>query len=246
MTGALTCDRLVLDVDQVLLDTRPSFYEAMRLVAAERGVFVSDTDIATFKAAGGYNDDWELCRAAVAIGRWRQRTGDGRALVDLVGPGGVSAVIAWADDPGDLAARCQELYWSLVAHERVWVDVARLVRIQEAGVRVAACTGRNRAELDAAERRLGFRFDAAITSDVARKPDAAALLPLLAGACDAWFVGDSVDDARCAAAARSRGASVRFCACVEQQDDPAPSPHDALTIGVDAFLSRIVAGLEAG
>lgn len=68
---------LVLDVDGVLLDPRPSFYAAAREVSAwaaaralgrSPGPLVTDDEIAAFKSIGGWNDDFELaCGCAWAL-----------------------------------------------------------------------------------------------------------------------------------------------------------------------------------
>jgi phosphoglycolate phosphatase-like HAD superfamily hydrolase len=66
---AKRADLLVLDIDGVLLDPRPSFYEAARRTsswAAEEilgrspGPAVTDDEVAAFKAVGGWNDDFDL------------------------------------------------------------------------------------------------------------------------------------------------------------------------------------------
>lgn len=60
---------LVLDIDGVLVDPRPSFYTAAReaswwaatnTLGREAGRPVNEAEIAAFKAAGGWNDDFEL------------------------------------------------------------------------------------------------------------------------------------------------------------------------------------------
>lgn len=60
---------LVLDVDGVLLDPRPSFYAAARETASwaaaralgrDAGASTTDRDIEAFKAVGGWNDDFDL------------------------------------------------------------------------------------------------------------------------------------------------------------------------------------------
>jgi phosphoglycolate phosphatase-like HAD superfamily hydrolase len=238
-------ERLVLDVDQVLLDTRPSFYVAARLAAEEVGGTLTEDELATFKAAGGFNDDWHMARAAAAIGRWRRRTGREDPLHSLLRDGeGLSGVLAWADDPGDLTARCRDLYAALAAHEVVWVDVDLLRAIQAEGVALSLCTGRNREQAQDALARLGIEVVAARTMEDGLKPDPAVLLPLLDGARAAWFCGDSVDDQRCAAAARPRTAArLGFCRVLEPLPGAVPAPvtgADAVSVGVDPFLRRFL------
>ena len=70
---------VVLDVDGVLLDARPSYHavaeEAARraivpLVGEERAraaEFDRVREVPAFKAAGGFNDDWEMSRAIALL-----------------------------------------------------------------------------------------------------------------------------------------------------------------------------------
>jgi phosphoglycolate phosphatase-like HAD superfamily hydrolase len=70
---------VVLDVDGVLLDARPS-YHAVAEEAARRAIvpllgeslaraapFDRDREIAAFKGTGGFNDDWEMSRAIALL-----------------------------------------------------------------------------------------------------------------------------------------------------------------------------------
>ena len=177
---------VVFDVDGVLLDVRPSFYAIIKRMSG-----CTDADIALFKAAGGYNDDWELARAAFAWVRAHRPMpipdGGWRTMVNRCG-----------NDPGDLAPRCRHMYMGgLWQDEQPLVDTERLVRLSTVA-NIAACTGRDRPELTLAEQRLGFRFPAWTTSEDVRKPDPQALLRLCPGGD---FFGDTEDDRRCAAAA---------------------------------------------
>jgi HAD superfamily phosphatase len=70
---------LILDIDGVLLDARPSYHavaeEAARRAVAEvlgeaaaRSVpFERAAEVPAFKAAGGFNDDWEMSRAIALL-----------------------------------------------------------------------------------------------------------------------------------------------------------------------------------
>ena len=182
---------IVFDIDGVLLDVRPSFY---RVVQELSGATL--TDIGRFKANGGFNDDWELTRAATAwikAGRpelFGQVDG-WRAVIDRCG-----------NDPGDLSAQCHALY-----SEHYWKDEKPLVtsaqlRSLSKRFAVRACTGRSRWELDRAEELLGFTFPLATTSEIVRKPNPQALLRLLPGnATEVWMLGDTEDDRRTVEAA---------------------------------------------
>ena len=93
---------VILDVDGVLLDARPS-YHAVAEEAARRAIvplvgeghargapFDRDVEIAAFKNAGGFNDDWEMSRAIALLLylRARQEAPDlGRFLAEAGGHG---------------------------------------------------------------------------------------------------------------------------------------------------------------
>ncbi len=101
LTAARGSKLLVLDVDGVLLDARPSFYEAAREVASwaaaralghAPGPPVTDEEILAFKNAGGWNDDFDLAcgiawaqiiRAALGtpIGETARNNGGGLAVL---------------------------------------------------------------------------------------------------------------------------------------------------------------------
>ena len=177
---------VVFDIDGVLLDVRPSFYAIISEVSG-----ATFADIRRFKDAGGFNDDWELARAACA---W---IAAGRPL-PLPAPGWRAVVAACGHDPGDVSAMCREMY-----HGGKWrdemplLDTSRLSRLASV-TQVFACTGRDAAELALAETRLDFRFSGATTAEVVRKPDPLALLRL---APHGHYFGDTEDDRACAAAA---------------------------------------------
>ena len=103
MSSSLRAVRgVILDVDGVLLDARPS-YHAVAEEAARRAIvplvgegparaapFDRDVEIAAFKNAGGFNDDWEMSRAIALLLylRARQEAPDlGRFLAEAGGHG---------------------------------------------------------------------------------------------------------------------------------------------------------------
>jgi phosphoglycolate phosphatase-like HAD superfamily hydrolase len=191
---------LAFDIDGTLIDTRPSFDRIVRELSG-----ATDDDLRVFRAHGGFNDDWELARAAACwIGAGRPRV-----LERCVG---VDDVVAWCGhDPGDLGDRGRALY-----HGGYWRDERPLVaadRLQALStrVRVAACTGRDRAELALAEQLLGFSFPSATTADDVRKPAAEALLRLVRDDDEVVvLIGDTHADRRTLHAARAARAAVRF------------------------------------
>lgn len=189
-------DRLILDVDGVLMDPASSYYAVARQLLAREGAVLPDEDIAAFKWAGGFNDDWELTRAALGLSRWRKRTGDARPLSELLAahPGlpGVLQLVG-EDDAGDLGAECERLYAQL-AHEEVLLISPPLLQQVASRLPLYACTGRTHAQTLAAFAALGVSPQAFVSCECVRKPNPKALLPLLEGSRHALFVGDSWDD----------------------------------------------------
>lgn len=177
---------VVFAVDGVLLDVRLGLHAVVQRLSG-----CTLQEVARFKAAGGYDDDWELARAAAVWVRARRPLpipdGGWRRMVNLYG-----------GDPGDLGPRCRRLYleeyWR---KERPLLDAARLERLSRVAT-VGACTARNREELARAEELLGFHFPAATTREDARRPDAEALLRL---GPTGHYLGVGEDDRRTAAAA---------------------------------------------
>jgi len=189
-------DRLILDVDGVLMDPSSSYYAVGRQVLAREGATLSDEDIAAFKWAGGFNDDWDLARAALGIWRFRQRSGEGRPLRQLLAQdAGLSGVLQLVgrDDPGDLSAECERLF-AQRAHEEVPLLHPRL--LQEVALRLPlyVCTGRTHAQALAAFEAFGISPKAFVSCETVKKPHPRALLPLLEGSTTALFVGDAWDD----------------------------------------------------
>lgn len=232
---------LVFDIDGTLIDTHPSFNRIIREVAPGS----TDAEIERFRDTGGFNDDWELSRALLC---WM---GAGRP--DIVERcSNVADVIAWcAHDPGDVSARCIDLYrgddnrrgyWR---DETVLVDGARL-RGLEAFADVVACTGRDAWEFARAEELLGHRFQTATTAEQAKKPNPEALLRLLPAFSPSLTLsptlvvlfGDTHADRRTVHEARKRRPELRF-AFVHV------SPRNPLAPIVDALIAAGAAGADA-
>ncbi len=184
----MTRDVIVFDCDGVLVEVTESYREAIQqTVAAFTGVRPSRELIQDFKNQGGWNNDWKLSHR-------------------LIQDSGVDVPYA------EVVAKFDRLFMGgdgdgLIARER-WIAAPGLLERLESKYRFAILTGRQRYEMDATLRRLGMeaRFDPIVTHDMpcAPKPAPDGLHLIAASCCGAklWYVGDTVDDARCARAAR--------------------------------------------
>ncbi|MDR3670463.1 MAG: HAD family hydrolase [Holophaga sp.] len=193
---------LVLDVDGVLIDPGRAFMDA---VAGALGQLApdlpwSDEDYLRIKRSGGFNNDFRLTAAALALAEQGGPAGDWSRLEP--------AIREW--EP-----RCQ------VAVREQFRHTARLARPMVAWEQLAAvrgdlaiCTGRPPAELASGFELLGFELPA--VSDRAphlRKPRPEGLIQL----ADAFrsqrivFVGDSRDDAAALRGARDLRPELDWC-----------------------------------
>jgi phosphoglycolate phosphatase-like HAD superfamily hydrolase len=93
---------LVLDIDGVLLDPRPSFYAAAKraalwgaqlLVGRDVGPSPTDADVQAFKSAGGWNDDFDLAAGLAAALAWRAANGPAIQALGTRSSGGLSALL---------------------------------------------------------------------------------------------------------------------------------------------------------
>jgi len=185
MTGPL----LIFDMDGVLVDVSESYRETIaRTVARFTGAEVTRAQIQDYKNRGGFNDDWDLTH---------------RMIRD-----------AGVDAPFDGVKECfQRIFLGrngggLISRERWIARPGALEKLAER-FRMAIFTGRPRQEAALTLQRFaaGLPFDPVVgMSDVEhRKPHPEGLLRILdavGGApSEACYIGDSVDDARCARAA---------------------------------------------
>jgi HAD superfamily phosphatase len=193
---AMSKPLLIFDMDGVLVDVTDSYRETIaRTVEHFAGAPVTRAQIQDLKNAGGWNDDWKLSHHMVA-----------RAGVDVpfdhvrdyfqsifLGDG-------LGDGPGDGTD-------GLILREQ-WV--ARPGLLEQLNVRFdfAVFTGRPKAEADLTLRRFagGLVFDPVIAMGDASHPKPApdGLLLILEQnpGCKVFYIGDTVDDARCARAAK--------------------------------------------
>jgi HAD superfamily phosphatase len=173
-------------MDGVLVDVTESYRETIaRTVARFTGAEVTRERIQEYKNRGGFNDDWELTHR-------------------IIRDAGVDAPFEGVKE------RFQRIFLGsdgdgLIQRER-WV--ARPGALEKLGerFRMAIFTGRPREEAEITLKRFanGVSFDPVVGMFEVehRKPHPEGLLKIVgADSGGAYYVGDSVDDARCARAA---------------------------------------------
>ncbi|MCS7024577.1 MAG: HAD-IA family hydrolase [Bryobacteraceae bacterium] len=181
---------LIFDMDGVLVDVRESYRETIRQTVEHfTGRPVSHDDIQRYKNAGGWNNDWKLSHRMVA---------------DL----GVNV------DYASVVDYFQKLFLGqhgegLIQRER-WIAKNGLLDRLAASKDLAIYTGRPNFEARLTLNRFAphLHFDPVLTADdVTRgKPDPEGLqkIAALRPGQPLWYIGDTVDDARCAKAAGVR------------------------------------------
>lgn len=193
--GVLDGALLVLDIDGVLIDANRSFHEAVARALRELapGAVWTDDHFQAFKRLGGFNNDFRLAAAALALseagcteGEWKPQRAPLEALEARI----------QALEP--LVQRhVQAHYAETKALERPTVDLQAL---QEVPAQLAILTGRPPEELDLAFEVLGFELPAVCDSaPLFRKPEPGGMFMLQErfGARTVVFVGDTPDDALC-------------------------------------------------
>lgn len=179
---------IIFDVDGVLVDTRGSFQRTtLQTVRLFTGKRVTRAELHRWKNRPGFNDDWKLSHV------WIRSLG--------------------ADYSYDeIKKRFMELYWGKnengnVARER-WLVTKPMLRELAKSAELAIFTGRTLHELNYTLDRNKVRnfFGTIVTVESVRKgkPDPEGLFTILNGhpASSAVYVGDNVDDALAARAAR--------------------------------------------
>ena len=178
---------LIFDMDGVLVDPTHSYRATtIETIAHFSGPRVTLESIAGMKNRGGYNDDCELA-------------------VDMLGELGVAVAY------DELRAHFHELFWGTgddgLVHRESWLVEDGVLGRLAATHRLAVYTGR---PTRAAHFTLGrfaeeIQFDPIVTSDSIenQKPAPDGLLHALKAVpgCEATYVGDNIDDGRCARAA---------------------------------------------
>jgi HAD superfamily hydrolase (TIGR01548 family) len=178
---------LIFDMDGVLVDVAESYRETIaRTVARFTGVEITRAQIQDYKNQGGFNDDWALTRHIIRE--------------------------AGVDAPFEGVRECfQRIFLGnagdgLILRER-WIARPGALEILSERFRLAIFTGRPREEAELTLNRFagGLVFDPVVGMYEVeqRKPHPEGLLRILQndGGGQAFYIGDSVDDARCARAA---------------------------------------------
>ncbi|MGH9716311.1 MAG: HAD family hydrolase [Candidatus Acidiferrales bacterium] len=213
---------VIFDVDGVLVDVRGSFHrttlETVRFFTRKR---VTAHELQKWKNQPGYNDDWKLSTA------WVQSLG-GKFEYE------------------EVKRKFLEIYWGAnsqrghVEREK-WLLPKPHLRRLAAMAELAIFTGRVRRELDYTLDRCGVHefFGHIVTAEDVSKPKPApeGLLTILDGRdpATAIYVGDNVDDALAARAAR-----VPFVGVVSRQIERSRSREALLRkLGAKAILNDV-------
>jgi HAD superfamily phosphatase len=179
---------IIFDVDGVLVDVRGSFHRTLiETLKHFTGRRVTSAEVHAWKNRGGFNDDWKLSHA------WIQSLG-------------------FQNSYDEIKRKFQEIYWGdgrtgNVARERWLLPNAALKRLAR-NSELAIFTGRIRKELDYTLDRNPIRqyFKTIVTVENVKhpKPDPDGLQLILNGRdpATAIYLGDNIDDARAAQAAR--------------------------------------------
>lgn len=175
---------LVFDMDGVLVDVTESYRETIqRTVEHFSGRRISRPEIQDWKNRGGWNDDWALSNALI---RDAGVEADYQAVVDYF-----NSIFHGNGSDG------------LILRER-WIAKDGLFERLSQHSQMAVFTGRLRWEAELTLKRCGphLCFEPVIgTDNVTRpKPHPEGLLKICAesSAKQRWYIGDAVDDARCA------------------------------------------------
>jgi len=179
---------LVFDIDGVLVDVTESYRETIRQTVEHfSGKRVSREVIQQYKNEGGWNNDWELSHHLIA------KNGAVVELQDVIDH--FNRLFFGADHDG------------LLYRERWIARPGLLERLFETW-EFALFTGRIQEELRVTLERFAarLRFDPIMSAEVLeqQKPSPEGLLRIarLKPGKSLWYIGDTVDDARAARAAR--------------------------------------------
>ena len=181
-------DVIVFDMDGVLVEVSRSYREAIReTVCHFTGELVSHDLIQDFKNAGGWNNDWLLSQRMIADRGKQVEYADVVECFNQV----------FLGENGD----------GLIRHEK-WVPAPGMLERLSEQARLAIFTGRAKYEADVTLQRYanGMRFHPLITDECVANPkpapDGLRLVMQEYPEQTIWYLGDTVDDARSAQAAR--------------------------------------------
>ncbi len=176
---------LVFDMDGVLVDVTESYREAIaQTVEHFTGARISNDEIQRYKNNGGWNDDWQLSHHIVTSAGVDAAFADVKQYFQSIflGENGLIMRERWIARPGTLEKLNQSFHFALF-------------------------TGRPRPEAELTLKRFApeLRFDPIVGMYYVQKhkPEPEGLLHILKlrAGCKVFYVGDTVDDARCAKAA---------------------------------------------
>lgn len=180
---------LVFDMDGVLVDVSASYRETIRrTVEYFTGRLVDHARIQDYKNRGGFNNDWDLAHALI------RELGRDVPYMEVV----ERFQLIFLGSEGD----------GLIRAER-WIPRPGLLERLAERFRLAVFTGRLRQEAELTLQRFAasVAFDPIVAHEdvVQTKPAPEGLLKIaaLAGGAPLCYVGDTVDDARCARAAQA-------------------------------------------
>lgn len=177
---------LVFDMDGVLADVTESYRETIaRTVEHFTGVKPTPEIIQACKNEGGFNDDWKLSHHLIASVSPETKFEDVKEYFQSIflGEAGLMQRERWVARPGVLEKLNEEF-------------------------RFAVFTGRPKLEAEITLHRFAphIVFDPIVGMEQVtnRKPAPDGLLGILKDYCDCkvYYIGDTVDDARCARAAK--------------------------------------------
>jgi len=178
---------LVFDMDGVLVDVSESYRQTIQqTVERFTGKNITRADIQEWKNRGGWNDDWALSTA-------------------MIRDKGVEA------DYNEVVNYFQSIFHGdgsdgLILRER-WIAQEGLLERLNENFQFALLTGRFRWEAEMTLYRFapGIQFEPIVgAGDVPNPkpaPDGLQHIASLAAGAELWYIGDTVDDARCAKAA---------------------------------------------
>jgi HAD superfamily phosphatase len=175
---------LIFDMDGVLVDVTESYRETIAATVEHfTGARPTPDQIQQFKNQGGFNDDWQLSHFIIA---------------------GVGIEVPFEE----MKAHFQKLFLGGLIQREKWIARPGVLEKLSAQFQLALFTGRPREEADITLKRFApsLNFDPIVAMEdvTEKKPSPEGLLRIAQSNPDAKliYVGDSIDDARSARAAR--------------------------------------------